>query len=480
MQPPPLFPAALRVARVLRDAGFTALYAGGCVRDKLLGRPVKDVDIATSARPEEVEALFPGRTVAVGKAFGVILVLEGGHTFDVATFRADGLYLDGRRPDGITFSSPEQDAQRRDLTVNGLFYDPFADTVIDYVDGRADLDRRLIRTIGDPLARFGEDRLRLMRAIRFAAVLDFAIDPATHAAIAALAPRLAEVSAERIGIEFVRTLCESVKPSRALDDLLRTGLLAVFLPELVRLKNCAQPPEFHPEGDVWTHTGLMLDTLPAPRDPILALAVLLHDIGKPPARLVDETGRIRFPNHAPMGARLAADILARLKQPAAVCDAVADIVGRHMHFVEIRNLRPAKLRRLLGRPLLPTELELHHLDCLFSNGDLDSWQFARDELARYQAEPILPEPFIKGRDLLAAGFAPGPALGQKLQELYDAQLEGRFASREEALATLQPAAAKHPVAADAPTHDKALATLGTSVSPHPVAADAFTHPESSP
>ena len=429
--------AACGVAGELSRAGFQALFAGGCVRDALLGRPLKDIDLATSATPDQVEALFAGRTVAVGKAFGVVLVLRGGFQFDVATFRTDGDYTDGRHPGSVTFATAEGDAQRRDFTVNGLFCDPQSGEVTDYVGGLADLDARVIRAIGEPEARFREDHLRMLRAVRFASVLEFRIEAATLQAITDHAEWIRTVSAERIASEFVRLLCESPRPSVGLNLLRECGLLAHFLPEAAALHGTLQPPQFHPEGDVWTHTCLMLDELAAPREPELALAVLLHDIGKPVTFCElpgEEAGltRIRFPGHAPVGAEMAEAILLRLRQPAARVEAVKALVAGHMQFVEATKMRRAKLRRFLGADCFPHMLELMRLDIRYSNNDFTTWQFLKETFESFKAEPVLPEPLVRGRDLVAWGVAPGPALGAWLNELYDAQLEGRITSAAEA------------------------------------------------
>ncbi len=431
--------AARGVAGELSRAGHRVLFAGGCVRDARLGRPLKDIDIATSATPDQVEELFPGQTVAVGKAFGVVLVLRDGFQFDVATFRTDGAYTDGRHPEGVSFATAEGDAQRRDFTVNGLFCDPSSGEVIDYVGGLDDLGARVIRAIGDPEARFREDHLRLLRAVRFASVLGFEIETASRAAIAAHAEWIRTVSAERVASEFVRLLCESPRPSVGLNLLRETGLLAHVLPEVLALHGTAQPPKFHPEGDVWTHTCLMLDELPVPREPELALGVLLHDIGKPVTycELPDpETGavRIRFPSHAPVGAALAEAILLRLRQPSARIEAVKALVAGHMQFVEADKMRRAKLRRFLGSGHFAQLLELMRLDTLHSNNDFAMWRFLKESHEAFQSEPVLPEPLVRGRDLVAWGLTPGPELGALLNELYDAQLEGRVSSRDEARA----------------------------------------------
>ena len=423
--------AAQEIARELSQAGFQVYFAGGCVRDALLDRVTKDIDIATSATPSQVEQLFEGHTVSVGKSFGVILVQRDGFSFDVATFRTDGNYSDGRHPEEVCYSTPEHDAQRRDFTINGLFREPESGKVIDFVGGVADMDARVIRAIGDAETRFREDHLRMLRAVRFASVLEFRLDDDTRDAIVHHAEWINRVSAERIATELVRMVCESPRPSVALNLLLETGLLAHILPEVVALRGTEQPPKYHPEGDVWTHTCLMLDDLPAPRDPDLALGVLFHDIGKPATfRLApdDETGgqRIRFPSHAPVGAKMTRDILTRLKFSSERIEAVTSLVHEHMHFVDAQKMRRATLRRFLGVKLFPKTLELVRLDIKFSNGDFSTWDFLKSQYEAFTDEPVLPEPKIHGRDLLALGIPPGPKMGTLLRKLYDAQLEGRL------------------------------------------------------
>jgi len=430
----PLLAAACDIVRTLRAAGHAALFAGGCVRDALLGRPLKDIDIATSAAPNEVERLFPDATMAVGKAFGVIVVLRDKQPFEVATFRADGVYTDGRRPDAIRFTNAAEDASRRDFTINGLFYDPVAHEILDYVHGRDDLAAGIVRAIGDPAMRFREDHLRLLRAVRFTVVLGFHLDPATAAAAHACAKLLADVSAERIATEFTRMLCEAPRPSLALTLLLDLELLAVFLPEIAALKGVEQPAAYHPEGDVWNHTCLMLDAIPPPRDPTLAYAALLHDVGKPPTQTGGPENTPRFPSHAAVGAQMAQAILLRLKRPAELIADVVTAVERHMTFVALPEMRPAKLRRFMGARTFPLELALHRLDVTQSHGKLELAEFAERKLAEYAAETVLPEQWIKGRDLLALGLKPGPRVGRILTRAYDAQLEGRFADREALLA----------------------------------------------
>ena len=441
----PLLVEACAVARALCAAGHTALFAGGCVRDALLERPLKDIDIATSATPDEVERLFPGTTVAVGKAFGVIVVVRNSLPFEVATFRADGAYTDGRRPDAIRFTDAAEDAKRRDFTINGLFYDPATGQLLDFVDGRADLAAGVVRAIGNPAARFREDHLRLLRAVRFTAVLGFRLDPATAAAARDAAPLLADVSAERIGSELTRMLCESPRPSGALSLLHDLDLLRVFLPEVGAMRGVEQPAAYHPEGDVWTHTCLMLDAIPTPRDPALAYAALLHDVGKPPTLMRGPNDVPRFPSHATVGAQMTREILLRLKRPTELIEDVVTAVERHMTFVAMPEMRPAKLRRFLGARTFPLELALHLLDVDHSHGKREIADFAERKLAEFSAETVLPEPWIKGRDLLALGLKPGPAVGQLLIRAYDAQLEQRFPDRDAMLAWV-----KQEMAASAP------------------------------
>lgn len=430
-----LVPQAVELVGRLRARGFVAYFAGGCVRDALRGAPVKDIDIATSATPEEVAALFPAQSVGVGRSFGVMLVTLGGIAYDVATFRTDGGYQDGRHPESVAYDTAEHDAQRRDFTANALFYDPLEGRLIDFVGGEADLRAGLLRTVGDPVRRFREDRLRLLRAVRFAAVCGWRIDPPTWEALRAEAPQVACVSAERIRTEFLRTLCEAPRPSEALALLSEGGLLGAFFPELTALRGCPQDPVWHPEGDVWEHTVRMLDLLPAPRDPTLVWAVLLHDIGKPRALRVgtkpDGSPWYRTPCHAGIGATMAPGILRRLKESRETLESVTTAVRYHMQFVELPRMRESTLRRMLGRPTMPLELELHRLDCLSSHAKLDLYALAKEKLAHYAAEPLLPPPAVTGRDLLALGFPPGPRMGKLLKTLYTRQLEGE--TREDLL-----------------------------------------------
>ena len=436
-----LYRAAKGITTRLGAAGHQALLAGGCVRDGLLGRGLKDIDIATSARPEEVERIFAGETHAVGKAFGVIVVHADGMNFEVATFRADGEYLDGRRPASVEYADAAADAERRDFTINGLFYDPATGEVLDFVGGRRDLEAGIVRAIGVPEERFAEDSLRLMRAVRFAAVLEFEIEELTAAAIGRCADGLKRVSAERIGQEFTRILTEAARPSRALELLYELGLLRHFLPEVVALRGTRQQPEYHPEGDVWTHTLMMLDMMPEGRSAGLAYGVLLHDIGKPATTniTVDESGKewIRSPGHAAVGARMVPRILGRLKLTRALREHVTELVARHMSFPDLPKMRPAKLRRFIGAPTFMDDLELHRLDCSCSSGGLEYYEFAKERAAQFASEPVLPEPWLMGRDLLALGMEPGPAMGKALARAYEEQLDGVYTSREEMLAAIR-------------------------------------------
>ncbi|HXA09322.1 MAG TPA: CCA tRNA nucleotidyltransferase, partial [Chthoniobacterales bacterium] len=354
----------------LRAAGHVAYFAGGCVRDLLRGMTPQDIDIATNARPAEVQKIF-GRTYAVGAHFGVIVVLENDFQFEVATFRSDGAYLDGRRPAEVHFSSAEEDARRRDFTINGLFFDPPNEEVIDFVGGREDLAAKVIRAIGDPAQRFAEDRLRLLRAIRFATVLEFEIEPATWEAVGRAAATIGEISAERIRDELVRIFL-SPQRVRGWDLLDASGLMEQVLPELVAMKGCAQPPQFHPEGDVFQHTRLMLGLLPNDVSLPLVLSVLFHDIGKPATSSVDDAGRIRFNGHDRVGAEMTEALMHRLRFSRAEIDATVEAVRQHMVFKDVPNMRVAKLKRFMARPTFADELELHRVDCAGSHGMLDN------------------------------------------------------------------------------------------------------------
>lgn len=423
--------SARQVVAKLRAAGHVAYYAGGSVRDLLSGKPPKDVDIATDARPEAVQKLFP-RTYAVGAHFGVIVVLENGFQFEVATFRADGVYLDGRRPVEVRFATAEADAARRDFTINGMFFDPEKEEVIDFVGGRADLERKLIRAIGDPVQRFAEDRLRMLRAVRFATVLGFEIDPATWQAVVASAASITQISAERIRDELVKIF---LSPNRAAGwDLLdKSGLLGAILPELEKMKGCEQPPQFHPEGDVFKHTRIMLEMLPAEASLPLVFSVLFHDVAKPPTATVDEEGRIRFNGHDRIGAEMTESIMERLRFSRAEIEATVEAVRQHMVFKDVPNMRIAKLKRFMARPTFNDELELHRVDCASSHGMLDNYEFLLRKKEEFANEPIIPPPLVRGDDLIAMGLKPGPHFGEILEAVETRQLEGALKDRAEAL-----------------------------------------------
>ncbi len=418
----------------LQAEGFQALYVGGCVRDALLGVSPKDWDIATSATPEEVEALFE-HTVPVGKSFGVMVVVEDGREYEVATFRKDGGYSDGRRPESVEYTDAREDALRRDFTINALMYDPVRRELLDFVGGQEDLKAGVVRAVGEPEQRFLEDHLRMLRAVRFAARTGFAIEPATFRAIRELAGLVTTVSAERIGAELLGMFtCRA--PDAALVLLEESRLLRHVLPEVSAMLGMPQPPEFHPEGDVFEHTRLMLKMLGAelPAAPfereVLGWAVLLHDVGKPLVISVD--GRIRFNCHDSKGAELATTILQRLKRPTKVIETVSDMIGRHMHFGNLSKMRLAKLRRFLREPAFPLHLTLHRYDCGSSHRIMENYEFGQRMLAEELAKPEELEPILKGADLIAMGFAPGPLFGKILEAVEDARLEGEISTPDQA------------------------------------------------
>ena len=425
--------AATDIASRLQEAGYNAYFAGGCVRDELLGLDPHDYDIATSAKPVEVQKLFP-HTQAVGAHFGVILVMEHGRAFEVATFRSDHEYIDGRRPEMVTFSTPEEDAARRDFTINGMFHDPVADKFIDFVGGQEDLKSKTLRAIGDPVARFREDKLRLLRAIRFAARFGYEVDPATWNAIKAHAADIHAVSAERIREELVKILAHPNR-LRGFDLLDQSGLLKEILPEIEALKGCEQPAQFHPEGDVFVHTRAMLGLLPPEAPATLALAVLFHDIGKPPTfRYHADEDRIRFSGHDRVGASMTEKLMARLRFSRDEIDRVAEAVRQHMVFKDVQNMRTAKLKRFMAREGFDEELELHRVDCQSSHGALDNYDFLKAKAEEFANEPLIPPPLVTGHDLLALGWKPGPHFGPVLEAVQTSQLEGTLTNHEEAIA----------------------------------------------
>ena len=422
---------AAEIVQRLQTAGFSAFWVGGCVRDFLLGRAPQDYDIATSALAEEVERLFP-HTIPVGRQFGVVVVVEQDVQFQIATFRAEADYRDGRRPETVVFANSEADAVRRDFTVNGLFYDPIARQLYDWVGGQADLTAKLIRTIGAPAERFGEDHLRLLRAVRFATQLDFDIHPETFAAIRLLAPKISLVSAERIRDELLK-LFAPPHAARGLVLLRDSGLLEPVLPELAATVHCAQSPNYHPEGTVFEHIRLMLAQLPADAPASLAWAVILHDIGKPPtAQTNPETGNIHFYGHEKVGAEMAQTILQRLRFPKKQIAEIADCVLYHMQFKDVLNMRKATVRRMLLRETFPLELALHRLDCVCSHGSLDHYEFMLAQQADLNSKPEILPPLLNGHDLLALGVKPGPAVGALLHEIREGQLQGELTTPEAA------------------------------------------------
>ena len=422
---------AREVAHRLRAAGHIAYFAGGCVRDMVRGLAAKDFDVATNATPDIVQKIFP-HTYAVGAHFGVVVVVENGFNFEVATFRSDGAYLDHRHPVDVRFSSPEEDAKRRDFTINGMFFDPEKNELIDFVGGRADLEVKVVRAIGDPAARFAEDRLRMLRAVRFATVLDYKIDNQTWDALVANAASINEISAERIREELVKIF---LSPNRVhgWELLDQSGLMRTVLPELDAMKGCLQPEQFHPEGDVFEHTKLMLGLLPEKVSAPLVLSVLFHDVGKPVTAQVDETGRIRFNEHDRIGAAMTESIMERLRFSRAEIDAVVEMVRQHMVFKDVPKMRVAKLKRFMARPTFEEELELHRVDCASSHKMMDNYEFLLQKREEFANEPIIPPPLVRGDDLIALGMKPGPAFGEILEAVETRQLEGALKDRQQAL-----------------------------------------------
>jgi putative nucleotidyltransferase with HDIG domain len=440
--------AAAEIVARLRVAGHRAYFVGGCVRDLLLGREPDDYDVATSAPPDLVLNLFE-KTFAVGAHFGVVLVCSGSSedeviVTEVATFRSDGAYSDGRHPDAVRFStSPEEDVKRRDFTINGMMLDPEAlastgkatEAVLDFVGGMKDLDVGLVRAIGDPGERFAEDKLRMLRGVRFAARFAFDLEPATARAIEEQASVLNQVSRERVREELTRMLTEG-RARRAFELLDATGLLVQVLPEVAKMKGVEQPPQYHPEGDVFVHTLLLLDGLPAGCLPALAWAALLHDVGKP-ATFRIAPDRIRFDGHVEVGVRIAAEICRRLRFPNQETEQILLLIANHMRFAEVRKMKESTLKRFFRLPHFDQHLELHRLDCLSSHGSLDLYDFARHRFETLPQEQIRPTPLVTGKDLIEAGYLPGPQFTQMLATTEDAQLEGVAHTRDQALALIR-------------------------------------------
>jgi poly(A) polymerase len=421
---------AVAIVISLREQGYESYFAGGSVRDMLLGRPPQDYDIVTNAKPDEVAAIFP-QTIPVGAQFGVILVVIGGDAFEVATFRYDGPYLDGRRPATVRYGTLKEDVFRRDFTVNGMVYDPVDDRVIDLVGGRSDLDQKRIRAIGHPRDRFEEDRLRMLRAIRFAAGLGFTIEEQTFAAIRELAPAITSVSAERTGDEITRILTDG-GARRGFELLDAAGLLRVVLPEIERMKGVEQTPDYHPEGDVFVHTMLTLSHLAAPTE-TLAYGCLFHDVGKPVC-VRREGDRVTFYGHTEQGAEIATDALKRLKRSRATWERVAYLVKNHLRHTQAPKMRLSTLKRFLGEEGIDELLELTRIDALSSNGDLTYYEFCKLKLVELEKEEIHPEPLLRGRDLIQMGFTPGPIFQTILKEVEEAQLGGELTNRDDAIA----------------------------------------------
>ncbi len=452
---------AAEIVATLRDHGHQAYFAGGCVRDLLLGREPADYDVATDAIPQQVMQIFP-QTYAVGEQFGVVLVPERVEergatgedarrsaneeteqkqiTVEVATFRSDLGYSDGRHPDEVRFTKdPREDVERRDFTINGMMLDPLmfdkTPELLDFVGGQADLKAGVIRAIGDPERRFAEDKLRMLRAVRFAARFDYQIDPATLAAIQKLAPKVDQVSCERIREELTKMLTEG-RARRAFELMETTGLLPEVLPEIAAMKGVEQPPQYHPEGDVFVHTLLLLEKLQPDASGLtsktLAWGALLHDVGKPPTfRIAPD--RIRFDGHVEVGVKMAAEILRRLRFSNHETDQILALVDNHMRFGDVQRMKQSTLKKFFRLPAFEEHLELHRMDCLSGNRQLDSYEYSREQMRSMPPEAIRPTPLITGRDLIDAGYAPGPRFKEILSAVEDAQLEGRVTNSAEAM-----------------------------------------------
>lgn len=420
---------AYQIASRLKEQHFTALYAGGCVRDFFMHHEPRDIDIATTATPDDIERIF-SHTVPVGRQFGVMIVLEEDIPFEVATFRCEGGYVDGRHPSRVEFSVPEEDAKRRDFTVNGLFYDPFQKKILDFVGGEEDLKRKLIRAIGDPEQRFEEDKLRLLRAVRFAANLNFEIEEKTWRAVCSKASLITQVSAERIRDELIKIFTRP-GAAKGFDLLSSSGLMKFLLPEIEAMKGVQQQPEFHPEGDVFIHTRLLLEKL---TDPSLTLAfgALFHDVGKPKTFEV-RNGKITFYQHAPLGAEMTRQIMKRLRFSNDQIRDVAECVENHMKFADVQKMRSGKLKLFVSRPTFMEELELHRIDCQSSHGMLGNFQFLKKKLDEYSVQDLKPKPLINGHDLLEIGMKPGPKMKVILEGIYELQLEGKFHDKTQVL-----------------------------------------------
>jgi poly(A) polymerase len=429
---------ANRICRTLREAGYQAYLVGGCVRDLVLGREPADYDVATDATPDEVQRLFP-RSLTLGAKFGVVVVTEDSAHVEVATFRSDGGYSDGRHPVRVEYSKrPQDDVLRRDFTINALLMDPATNQVLDFVGGREDLRAGIIRAIGDAQHRFQEDNLRMMRAVRFAARFHYAIDDATFAAIQALAPHIRQVSLERIRDELTKMLTDG-RARRAFELLHESGLLVHVLPEVARMKGVAQPPQFHPEGDVWTHTLLMIEQLKAGSSPTLAWGVLLHDVGKPPTFRppCGPDNRIRFDEHVEVGTQMAVEICRRLRFSNEDTEQIRSLVANHLRFKDVLQMKPSTLKRFVRLNRFEEHLELHRLDCMASHGHLENYEFMKEFLAQTPPEVVRPARLLTGEDLKNLGFRPGPSFREILDAVEEAQLNGKISSLEEAVSFVE-------------------------------------------
>ena len=425
---------AREIIHRLRESGHEAYFVGGCVRDFILNQTSSDYDIVTSARPEEVMKLFP-RTVAIGAKFGVVAVIIDNHPFEVATFRSDDVYEDGRHPSRIHYSTAREDVFRRDFTINGLLMDPDTGDIIDYVNGRFDIDNKIVRTIGNPGKRFREDYLRLLRAVRFAANLHFDLEPATQDAVKREASNIRHISVERIREELNKILTRG-GARRGFELMMQTDILQNILPEICRLKGVEQPPRFHPEGDVWQHTLKMLELLPADgereKNICLAWGTLLHDVGKALTRSEDEKG-VHFYGHVQQGEIIADTIMQRLKFSRMQRETVVNLIRQHMVFMNVRKMRPGRLKRFLRMPDFDLHLELHRLDCLASHGILDNYEFCLEQMKILALDDLHPPRLLTGNDLIAMGFTPGKIIKDILLAVEEEQLEGRIQSAEQAI-----------------------------------------------
>lgn len=417
----------------LRKAGYEAYFAGGCVRDLVMGKTPKDFDVATSALPDQIRQIFP-RTVEVGEAFNVILVLSEGEDpvrIEVATFRKDIGIKDGRHPVHVEIASAREDVLRRDFTINGMLYDPQKKEILDWVGGQEDLKAKRLRAIGNPRERIDEDHLRMLRAVRFSARLQFSMEPDLWVAIQEKAHLIKKISAERVFDELTRMLTHQ-NADKAFEMLADSGLLEHIIPEALKMKGVPQPPEYHPEGDVWVHTMLLLSQLDENSPKELAWAALLHDIAKPQTFSHHPPDRIRFHGHAQLGAEMSKEILKRLKAPRRMTETVSELVRDHLKFADVKKMKDSTLKRFLRQPHFDLHLQLHRIDCMASHQNLELYEFCRKKLSELKEEELRPPPLIRGQDLIDLGFKPGPLFKDILQSVETEQLEGRLHSFEEA------------------------------------------------